>query len=69
MFFLPPDVAGLIWIISSLNNLSLKEKMTSMDYKLPHYFASAGQIACGEAALENTFVEEFCCNNGCVSII
>lgn len=43
--------------------------MASMDYKLPHYFASAGQIAYGEAALENTFVEEFCCNNGCVSII
>lgn len=40
-----------------------------MDYKLPHYFASAGQIAYGEAALENTFVEEFCSNNGCVSII
>lgn len=43
--------------------------MAPADYKLPLYFASADQIACGEAALENTFVKEFCCANGFVSII
>lgn len=40
-----------------------------MVYKLSHYFASAGQIACGGAELENPFLKGFCFDNGSVSII